>query len=71
MLANPPSIPGFSRASNAAGVQGDVSNLADLDRLFAQIKRVAPSCALYRHFGKSVASRTNTVCSFPVGTGPI
>jgi NAD(P)-dependent dehydrogenase (short-subunit alcohol dehydrogenase family) len=25
--------------SNVAGVQGDVSNLADLDRLFAQIKR--------------------------------
>jgi NAD(P)-dependent dehydrogenase (short-subunit alcohol dehydrogenase family) len=24
---------------NATGVQGDVSNLADLDRLFAQIKR--------------------------------
>ena len=24
---------------NVAGVQGDVSNLADLDRLFAQIKR--------------------------------
>src|ERR1700738_5720285 len=24
---------------NAAGVQGDVSNLGDLDRLFAQIKR--------------------------------
>src|SRR5713226_81379 len=26
-------------ASNVTGVQGDVSNLADLDRLFAQIKR--------------------------------
>jgi len=32
---------------NVAGVQGDVSNLADLDRLFAQIKRERASSILF------------------------
>jgi NAD(P)-dependent dehydrogenase (short-subunit alcohol dehydrogenase family) len=47
--------------SNVTGVQGNVSKLGDLDRLFAQIKRekgrldavFANACvATYAHFGK-------------------
>jgi NADP-dependent 3-hydroxy acid dehydrogenase YdfG len=55
---------------NVTGVQGNVSNLCDLDRLFAQLKRekgkldivfANAGVATYAQFGKIAEERSNSI----------
>jgi NAD(P)-dependent dehydrogenase (short-subunit alcohol dehydrogenase family) len=60
---------------NATGVQGDVSNLGDLDRLFAQIKRekgkldivfANAGVAMYASFGRITEEHYDSIASINV-----
>jgi hypothetical protein len=44
--------------ANVTGVQGDVANLGDLDRLFAQIKREKGSHTIRQRFERHPVTNT-------------